>query len=379
MKAAGSIVLVFISTFIWAQSDSVSTQSPSTQLPIINIGDVVKMSGQWFIAYRDGYAQTQADESSNKNHVSSVYLKRSYFTLEKDLNKTFSVRYTQDITVDTEGDDAGNVETRLKYLYVRAKPKFKTNWITDLWIEGGMVHRPWLDYEQKINTYRAQDNMAIERNKIFNSADFGLTIGGNLGPRMNQKFLDEYGNAMKGKYLSYVIGIYNGGGYSGAEKNLNKVIAARVSARPLPEKFPQLQLSAYINIGKGNSEFNPAFRQYLGFVAYTGKNLTFTGQYHTGVGDFKAKYVKEDNPSQALDNHGYSFFGEYRLGKTPWAVWGRYDSFTVENDLDDDITRYIGGLSYRYNKNIRLILNTEHTTQLDETDDVYELTLEVVF
>ncbi|MGI9526430.1 MAG: hypothetical protein ACR2MS_04885 [Weeksellaceae bacterium] len=344
----------------------------------INIGDVVKMSGHWFIAYRDGYAQTQADEITNSNHVSSVFLKRSYFTLEKDLNETFSVRYTQDITVDTEGDDAGNVETRLKYLYVRAKPKLNIGWMTDLWMEGGMVHRPWLDYEQKINTYRAQDNMAIERNKIFNSADFGFTIGGNIGPKMDSK--DKHLNgAMKGKYLSYVFGIYNGGGYSGAEKNTNKVIAGRVSVRPFAERFPELQLSGYFNLGKGNSPYNPDFKQYLGFLAYTGKNLTLTGQYHTGVGDFRAKYVEENDPSKALENHGYSFFGEYKIGETPWAIWGRHDAFTVENGNNDEISRYIGGISYKYNKNIRLILDTEHTTQGDETDDVYELTLEVIF
>ncbi|MXV38496.1 hypothetical protein GO491_07380 [Flavobacteriaceae bacterium Ap0902] len=346
----------------------------------INIGDFVEMSGQWFISYRDIHEDYIAtDGSTMKDHQSSVFLKRSYFTLEKDLNATFSVRYTQDITIDTEGDDAGNVETRLKYLYVRAKPKVNIDWLTGLWIEGGMVHRPWLDYEQKVNTYRAQDNMAIERNKIFNSADFGLTVGGNIGPKMDREFLKTTNGAMKGKYLTYVLGIYNGGGYSGAEKNNNKVIAGRFSVRPLPAIIPELQFSGYFNVGKGNTEYNPDFNQWLGMAAYTGRNLTLTAQYHDGTGDYKGRYVEADDPSKALDNHGYSIFGEYKIGNTPWAIWGRHDSFTLENGIDDDITRNIGGISYRYNRNIRLIANTEHTKQLDDKTEIYELTLEIVF
>ncbi|PVX52315.1 hypothetical protein C7377_0629 [Balneicella halophila] len=348
----------------------------------INIGNFVTMSGHWFIAYRDGYSQTHTDEAHPglDEHESALVLKRSYFTLKKDIDDIFSVRYTQDITIDTEGDDAGNVETRMKYLYLKVKPRIKSKMLTGTWLEVGMVHRPWLDYEQKINTYRVQDNMAIERNKLFNSADFGVTIGGNIGPKMDKSFLREVNGAMKGKYFSYSLGVYNGGGYSGAEKNTSKVFATRLSARPFPNKIPELQLSTYFNLGKGNTEHEPDFNQLMGFVAWTGRNLTLTAQYHTGEGDFKGKYVMPDDKGKSLKNHGYSFFGEYKFGTSPWAIWGRHDYFSLERELKDDVTRrYIAGLSYRINKNIRLILNTEQTEKAGEDDDVYELNLEIVF
>lgn len=369
--------VVFYSTSVLAQDAPVNGVEDTQSIRIANFID---MSGNWFIAYRDGIIQEQADENEpiENQHSSSFILKRSYFTLKKDLTDVFSVRYTMDLTVDREGEDAGNVETRLKYLYLKATPKIDSKTFTGTWIEVGMVHRPWLDYEQRINTYRVQDNMFIERNRIFNSADFGITIAGNIGPKMDKTFLREVNGAMPGKYLSYSFGIYNGGGYSGEEQNNNKVISGRISTRPFAASLPELQVSGYFNTGKGNSDLSPDFNQVLGFVAYTGRHLTVTGQYHTGKGDFRALYVDPNDGSRALDNNGYSFFGEYKIGKTPFAVWARYDLFEVA-ELDDETKRIIGGITYKINDMIRLVLNTEHTTIDNNTEDVYELNLEISF
>lgn len=346
----------------------------------VKIGDLVKMSGNWFIAYRNGIKQVQADENTSleNKEINGFVLKRSYFTLKKDLTDVFSVRYTMDLTIDKEGEDAGNVETRLKYLYLKAKPKLNSETFTSMWIEAGMVHRPWLDYEQKINTYRVQDNMFIERNKIFNSADFGITIGGTIGPKMEKEFLNEVNGAMKGKYFDYVFGLYNGGGYSGEEKNRNKVFAARLSTRPFANSIPQLQVSGYFNIGKGNSEDNPDFNQVLGFIAYTARQFTLTAQYHKGEGDFRAKYVHKDDLTNAYQNNGYSFFCEYKVKKTPLSIWGRYDKFNIEA-INQETERYIGGITYRVNDMIRIVLDTEHSINDGKKEDIYELNLEISF
>ena len=366
------VLLISVNQVI-AQTDS--TVSVSSFL------EDVQMSGNWFISYRDGYQQIQADAENIPDeliHSSRFMLKRSYFTLKKNLSKTISVRYTQDLTVDTEGGDAGNVETRLKYLYVKVQPEVKNPILTGTWMEFGMVHRPWLDYEQKINSYRVQDNMAIERARLFNSADFGMVMGGNIGPKMDKAFLSEVNGAMPGKYFSYVIGLYNGGGYSGAELNTNKVVAARISVRPLAEVFPYLQISGYANLGKGNTEDSPEFNQFLGFVAYTGRRLTLTSQFHHGIGDFRGRYVFPNDPSHSLQNEGYSFFGEYKIPKTNVALWGRYDHFQVET-VTSETRRYIGGLAYRFNKNLRVVVNTEGTTIDGDTETVYEANLEISF
>lgn len=370
--------ILLLSTLLVVCTKAHAQTSPTT---VSSFLDDVEMSGNWFISYRDGYQQIQADDQTIPNeliHSSRFMLKRSYFTLKKNLSKTTSVRYTQDLTVDTEGGDAGNVETRLKYLYVKVQPEIQSSSITGTWMEFGMVHRPWLDYEQKINSYRVQDNMAIERARLFNSADFGMVFGGNIGPKMDRKFLSEVNGAMPGKYFSYVIGLYNGGGYSGAEMNVNKVVAARISVRPLADLFPYLQLSGYANIGKGNTEASPEFNQFLGFVAYTGRRLTLTSQFHHGIGDFRGRYVFPDDPSHSLQNEGYSFFTEYKIPNTSVAMWGRYDHFQVET-VTSETRRYIGGLAYRFNKNLRVVVNTEGTTIDGDTETVYEVNLEISF
>ncbi len=347
----------------------------------IQIGNIVEMSGNWFIAYRNGVEQIHADENTPEETIeeNQFLLKRSYFTLKKDLNEVFSVRYTMDLTLDTEGDDAGNIETRLKYLYLKVKPKIESELFTGTFLEVGMVHTPWLDYEQKINTYRVQDNMFIERNKIINSADFGFMIGGNIGPKMDTDFLKKTNTAMPGKYLSYSFGLYNGGGYSGAEKNKNKLVEGRISVRPFANSLPQIQVSSSFIYGKANAENNPDLKQIHGFVTYSGEQLTFIAQAHSGVGDFRAKYIDEADPTVSLKNQGMSYFGEYKFGKSPWALWGRYDSFEVDKKQFADIQRYIGGITYKMNDYLRLIADYEYNISKEEDNHIYEVNFEISF
>ena len=113
-------------------------------------------------------------------------------------------------------------------------------------------------------------------------------------------------------------------------------------------------------------------------MAYTGKQLTLTGQYHTGTGDFKGKYVDPNDKHKALDNRGYSFFGEYKVPKTNFALWSRYDHFEVDK-INRDVNRYIGGVSYQANQYLRLILDTEYHTINEEKDHIYELNMEINF
>lgn len=343
----------------------------------VDLGNV-QMSGNWFISYQSQHF----DGESGKNNTNKFLLKRSYFTLKKDINENYSVRYTQDLTIDGEGDDAGNVETRLKYLYLKAKPHFKSDFFTDTFIEIGMVHTPWLDYEQKVNTYRVQNNMFSERNKLLKSADFGITLAGNIGGKMDKAFLSNTNAGFKGKHASYMLGIYNGGGYSKPENNNNKMFAARVSYRPMPASFPQLHLSGYINFGKGNTSDSPDFNQFISLIGYTGNALTATAQFQTGTGDSAGKYVEADDPSKALDNSGYSLFAEYRFTDTPWALFGRYDKFDVDDTLDYDTKRYIGGVTYRINNFVRVVFATEHSENPHFSKDdyeIYDLNLEVSF
>ena len=100
----------------------------------IKIANIIDMSGNWFIAYRDGIKQVQADETAPlmNQHTSSFVLKRSYFTLKKDLDDVFSVRYTMDLTIDKEGDDAGNAQTVMEKVKTKLNDPSKDFKVTTL-------------------------------------------------------------------------------------------------------------------------------------------------------------------------------------------------------------------------------------------------------
>lgn len=367
---------------VWAQTPQNNKDKQEEQKITDLLGKHVQMSGSWFIAYQDKSRDVYATNVNPKQHIhkNEFMLKRSYITLKSKLNEQFSVRFTQDITIDREGSDAGNVETRLKYLYLKYSPHFHSKIFTGTWIEVGMVHTPWIDFEQHINTYRVQNNMFTDRSRLLASADFGFTFCGNIGPEMDEDFLKRVNKAMKGRYLSYAIGLYNGGGYSALEKNNNKVVQARLSWRPLAWSLPQLQVSAYANYGKGNNLNNPDFIQYLGMLSYTSEQLTITAQAITGKGDREGKYVNVDDFSKALNNSGYSCFAEFKPSKKyPLAIWARYDDLEVDKSKHTQVNRYIGGLSYRLNKWVRMVVDAEFQKNIEEEHFIYEANLEIVF
>ena len=75
----------------------------------INVNDF-GFSGQFFLSY---------DHISTEGEVSNEFiLKRGYITFRRDIHERISVRFTQDVTIDQEGDGEGDIELRLKYALV---------------------------------------------------------------------------------------------------------------------------------------------------------------------------------------------------------------------------------------------------------------------
>lgn len=264
-------------------------------------------------------------------------------------------------------------------MYLKIKPKWD-NFITGSFFEVGLVHRPWLWYEQKVNVYRVQGNMNIERNKLFNSADLGVVFAGNIGPAMDKKYLKEVSSTMKGKYASFMVGIINGGGYSKAEENSNKVVEGIIITRPFANSIPQIQISHSFNLGKGNTEHEPNFNQFLFHGGYIGKHFIATGQFHFGKGDYLGKYVSATDPTESLSNRGYSFFAEYKFKNSPFAAFLRYDDFEVPDDNTKNSQRQIAGFKYTIYKKISAVLTGEKSSyKFDDDEYTVDLSLQVSF
>ncbi|MDT8402025.1 MAG: hypothetical protein RQ743_10045 [Bacteroidales bacterium] len=324
------------------------------------------ISGEWFLGF--GY--------NDYTEISTFYLKRGYFTIRTKINDVFSVRYTQDITTDTEGSDMGNVEMRLKYLLLKVN-LINTDFLKDTYLEFGLVHRPWLDYEQKITGYRVQGKMYTDRYDLISSADFGVTYSGLLGGEIDQEYRDRVSSYFPGRYGSFSFGIYNGGGYHALEVNNNKIIEGRLSIRPMPDKIPGVQLSYSFSYGNSNTALNNAkYRLNIFHLSSISEKHKLMLQYYQGTGGHGDNYI--DAEGLSYRNRGYSGFAEIMIPGTSLALFSRYDKFISYQDAEQIQNTFIAGLTYRFLRN-KVLLNFDQNENMGIYTRIYELALEINF
>ncbi|MEW6002853.1 MAG: hypothetical protein AB1638_09445 [Nitrospirota bacterium] len=310
----------------------------------------IKFGLLWYLSYMSGEGKDVGGSAGDGVDKNKFAIKRGYFRFTKGFMPWFDGHITFDVTQESIKDSklSDSVQVRLKYIY----GKFKLpdiGFLTKPNFEVGLAHIPWLDFEENLNFYRLQDTMFIERNGIFNSADFGVTFTSLLGGEMPEEYQKNVNSHYAGRFGSIQGGIYNGGGYHASEKNENKVLEGRVTIRPLPDVIPGLQLTYFGITGKGNTDAEPDWTTNLAFGSFESEPIVLTGQYYWGKG--------QQNGSNETKKDGYSFFTElklYNMFKAPmnrFSVIGRYDRFDPNTDQkDDENNRYIAGVAYYLDK-----------------------------
>jgi hypothetical protein len=288
---------------------------------------------------------------------------RSYIDVRMRLTSWLRFR----ITPDAHQLDTGDFELRLKYLYAELRPP-DLGFVTDMKSEVGISHMPWLDFEEHINPYRAQGVMFIERARTFNSADLGVSIRGNLGGQLGGEFQHNVSHYYPGRWGSWHVGVYNGGGYHAEEHNKNKVPQYRLSLRPLPDIVPGLQVHYFGLIGKGNTEQAgryPDYRVNLVMLSYQNPWITFTGQYARTRGNARGSLVVPGT-SEALRAQGYSFFvdGKLPLLDRSLSLFARYDRFDPDREDwlspgDDEYDLVNAGVAWRFFRQWMVLLAYE--------------------
>lgn len=337
----------------------------------------ISLSGLYYLSYQAGQNHTFDDNTGAwmTNDYNKFKVKRAYFTLKKKVNGFITSR----ITLDAYQDDSGDMKVRIKYVYADiAFPQFA--FISKPHMEFGLVHTPWLDFEEHVNYYRMQDTMFSERVGIFNSGDFGFTFLGYFGGEMDDYYKKTVNKKYPGRYGSFALGVYNGGGYHSAEANQNKVIQERITLRPLPDIFPGLQLSELFITGKSNGSGSAGdindWQTFLGMISYEHRYLTVTGQWLTGYGN------KSGSWADSIDYRGYSVFAEGKLNRN-WRLIGRYDHFDPNVDLDNDAyNRLIAGIGYDFGHHNVLLLDYDVVTYeaADHNEDSrFQATLQIHF
>jgi len=319
------------------------------------------------LSYVD-YSYGERNDGKNYNRFT---ITRGYINIKKKVTPWLGFR----ITPDVHQDDHGDFKLRLKYLY--AELKAPDLWFfTDMKSEIGIGHMPWLDFEEHINPYRVQGTMFVERAATFNSADIGVSLRGHFGGKLGEEYQKKVSKYYPGRWGSWHIGVYNGGGYHADEDNENKVPEWRVSIRPLPDILPGLQAHYFGLYGEGNRENvsdHPDYRVNLGMLSYQNEWITFTGQYSRTTGNNKGSLVVP-NTDRALRAEGYSLFFNTKLPvldrKLNWFT--RWDHFDPDrNDAvtsgDDSYDLVNTGLAWEFYHHCMLLLVYEHVMYDDNS------------
>jgi hypothetical protein len=366
--------LLMLGTVYAADPAATSPQQSSSAADLPAILKSFKPIGKFYLSYQSAW-------QGDTNTVNSFMLKRGYFGADVDVTSYLTARFVGDIT----SDSSGNVMVRAKYLFG------KFHWagndvITKPYMEFGLAHMPWLDFEEAINGFRMQDTMYLERNHVFNSADVGVMFGSDFGGSLDSDYKSKVNSHYAGRYGSWQVGVYNGGGYHAKEMNNNKVLEGRITLRPVPDVVPGLQVSAFGIVGKGNQSGDdpPDWRLFNGMVSYESQYFTFTGQGSFGTGNQGGSAITTDYT--ASEQTGFSIFAAAHLplengGKI--TIWGRTDTFNSDTDVLNDIKRlYIAGLAWHfYKSNIWLFdyQRTNHSVSTIEAEDRIQITLQVGF
>src|SRR3989442_11960336 len=221
---------------------ALAAQAPQAAPPApqVTVGGVVY--GQFLYQLKDSLG------AGDQNQFS---IQRAYVNVIGRFAGGVQTRVTADILPAPSAVSPTQTVVRLKYAYAAWTPTGSA-----LSYKLGLLHTPWLDWEEALWDYRMQGTMALDRNGYATAADFGAGIDG--------KWKDDQVN---GQFT-----VVNGEGYSGSGPagDKRKDVQARVSVRLLDtddnSRVGGLRLTGYPGLGKytGGADRN----RFLGMLSY---------------------------------------------------------------------------------------------------------------
>jgi hypothetical protein len=279
------------------------------------------------------YSQFLYQLKDTANHVNTFNVTRAYLNAVGRFSGGVYTRVTSDVF--TSGT---SLALRLKYAYVAYTPGKSI-----LTYKFGLIHTPWLDWEEALWDYRMQGAMSLDRSGYLTSADFGAGIDGNYQQdRVNGQ-----------------VTLVNGEGYGGGPGDQRKDFQARLSVRVMNtddnSRVGGLRVSGYAGIGKptGGGTRN----RFLGMASYRSKEFTLAAEFAS---------MKDTNTAVTVAQHTermISAFGVFHVPNSKVAVIARVDLYDPNTGVaGDHQTRIIGGVSYQLSPNLRLLADVDNLT-----------------
>lgn len=311
--------------------------------------DDLGFSGQFFFSF---------EHDITENEFQNEYtLKRGYITFRRHISEDVQIRFTQDVSIDQEGDGLGDIELRLKYALVQYSMK-DLGLFTSPNVEFGVVNRPWVDFEQDVNDYRSQRSMFLDQNNILSSADYGITFTTGLGEELGT-YKQRGLKSTPARFGSIGFGLYNGGGYSSLETNNNKLFEGRLTLRPFGAFFPGLQTSFFGAIGKGNISQSPDFQLMASAISYESQKFNMMLQAFISNGDAAGRFVRPVN-FRPYELEGWSAFMEFLPFNIPISFTLRAEELTNRNLQRYSSRSGLVGIAYVFNNKSKIILDVSH-------------------
>ena len=320
----------------------------------------VSVGGVVYTQYQYQLASDSLKADSNVQHIHNFDITRAYINVTGRFAGGLATRVTADIfspsNSSTKHADTlttnipGSRLFRLKYAYVTWTPEGSA-----LTYKIGLMHTPFIDWEEALWDFRMQGTMAMERAGYMSSSDFGAGVDGKFN---NDQF-------------NFQAGIYNGENYNGALGDQNKDLMVRASYRLLAtddgSRVGGLRITGYAGLGTPSS--GGTRNRFIGMVSYRSMDLTLAAEYASTTDSVTGGNTSTAggavSASAKKTGSVISAYGVVHVPQTRWSVMGRIDITdpnTANNSTatnTDKLTRIIAGVAYQLNPNCRLLADVD--------------------
>jgi hypothetical protein len=307
------------------------------------------------------FVDSQQTPPTTTNDLDDGYnafeLTRTYINVIYTPSDAATLRITPDIYRNTDVNASGTVDNslsfRLKYAYIDLNKLFAANkYLKDNKITFGQTQQPLTDWEEGLTAHRYTYKMPMDYSSSLSSTYVGVKARGPI--KFNGK-----------EYIDYDLGVFTNGAYKTTELSNTKQFMGRATWYPLGTKTDRtgLGLTIFGDVGFANvapsaavtSHYTLDRQVYMVHYQTADKAYLITGQYD----------LNHNATGNRVDQLGYAFEGNARLGsaKSLFHAFGLYQHYepntngaTVTTDKSTQYSRTVGGIAYKFNKNLDISL-----------------------
>lgn len=341
----------------------------------------VTFFGGWSYYNSTGFGQQFMDTPTNQlppgnNGYNTFEINRAYVNFLYTPNDHVALRVTPDIYRNSDG----SYVLRLKYGFVDFQNMFGTGAFKSTKLTFGQTQQPLTDWEEGLYGYR-YTSLTPWNYLSLSSTYVGAKLHGPI--TSNGK-----------EYLDYDFGVFNNNSFHAVELNENKAFMVRGTVYPLGTTVDRTGLGFTFFNDFGYKPAVPSAAQTsldrLAAIAFYqthsksaeiafeydwGHNAYSTGNLFNGAGTPTGAFAGLNAAATAAlagDTHqqGYDVFGNVRLGKSAFRVWGLYQYFKPNTDYNYtaagftanpiDFSRTVGGISYSVTKQFDVAFGDEN-------------------